>query len=351
MFKNVRDLMLYGGLEHEQYERVRDDATVENLRGLSIYAPIASIVFCVLLVVGTMAGGIPAQNIGIYTGSCVATGIIAICAHLLGGKSARAVHVLVHMLMCAFYVFGIGVSMMHPELPAVSAIVFLLVTPLLFVCRPMTVSIQTVLAIVATCIASTMLKSGEIALDDVWNAVTYGIVGIVTNIFLMRTKFRTLYQAWEIEYLSETDVLTGLKNRNCYENRLEDYPRGEAKLLVCAYADADGLHTLNNTKGHDAGDALLCAIAHAMQGLFGEEHTYRIGGDEFVAFVPNGDVDGVRAMLAAMREELMAQGHRLSVGAASTEAATADMRSLVRAAEKEMYAQKFASGAGGPREN
>lgn len=353
LFHSMRDLLLYGGLTQEQFHMVREDADKENIRSLQVYAPIGSVAFCVLLLASTFMGNIVGQNTFIYMGACIAMGILALVSHACTRSEhpdRSVVRILTHLFMIVLYVFAICVSMRHVEYPAVSSIVFLLVTPLLFVSRPLSVAIQTALATAAVCAVSVALKDPVIAGDDVWNAITFGGVGILANVFVTRTKFRSLYQANEIVYLSETDVLTGLKNRNCYESRLEDYPRGDARVLVCAYADADGLHELNNTKGHDAGDALVCAIANEMQKLFGVEHTFRIGGDEFVGFVPDGDVEDVRRLLGDMRERLLAAGHRVSCGAATVEARTADMRSLVRNAEKEMYSQKFAAGAGRPRE-
>ncbi len=350
---NVRDLLLYGGLTREQFDMVREDADADNLKNLQIYAPIACVVFCVLLVASTFMGSIVRQNTFIYMGACIAMGLIAIASHALARSKHTdriGIRILAHLFMIVLYAFAICVSMRHVNYPAVSSIAFLLVTPLLFVSRPVNLAAQTVLATAAVCLASTALKSPDIAGDDVWNAITFGGVGIIANVFVTRMKLRSLYQANEITYLSETDVLTGLKNRNCYESRLEDYPRGDARVLACAYADADGLHELNNSKGHDAGDALLCAIANEMQKLFGEEHTFRIGGDEFVGFIPDGNVDEVRRLLSDMRERLLVAGYLVSCGASSVEARTADMRSLVRDAEKEMYSQKFASGAGQPRE-
>lgn len=343
----IRHLMFYGGLTREQFDVVRSAAMQENLQSLKIYAPIGSVVFCVLLVASLLSGSVPASNnVTIYSWTCIAMGVVAVLANVFGGRGERVTYILMQAFMYTLYAFAIGVSMYHVEYPAVSAIVFLLVTPLLFICRPIAVTAQTCVAVLVICCATMSLKDPTIAGDDMWNAVSFGIVGVVVNIFLMRTKLTSLYQAHEITYMSETDRLTGLKNRNCYESRLEAYPQGDSKTLVCAYADADGLHELNNTKGHDAGDVMLCTIAYRMQDCFGEEHTYRIGGDEFVSFWPDGDEEEARRRLANMRQSLLAQGYVVSCGASSARTSDVNMRKLVRQAEKEMYEQKFSSGVG-----
>ena len=347
--ETIKRLFLYGGLTRDQYEIVHGDAARENLKGLRIYAPIGCVVFLALWVFSMFTDGIASYNKAIYFAFCLAMAVITLASYKTDDQNRRAIRVLEYLFMFMLYAFSIIVSTAHTEYPAVSAIVFLMVTPLLFVCRPVSVALGTVCAATTMGIASFATKNPTVAADDLWNVVSFGIVALVANVFVMRMKHLSLYQAYEIAYLSETDTLTGLKNRNCYENRLEDYPRTTEGALVCAYADADGLHELNNVFGHDAGDKLLKTIASSMQELFGEEHTYRIGGDEFVAFVPQGDVKTVREQLALMRERLLEEGYRVSCGASVVDAAYADMRALVRGAEKEMYAQKFASGAGKPR--
>ncbi|MCR4747615.1 MAG: hypothetical protein K5836_04010 [Clostridiales bacterium] len=55
------------------------------------------------------------------------------------------------------------------------------------------------------------------------NLVTFGFVTIVVNLFLMKFKIKALYESKMVVYLSETDVLTGLKNRNQFEKMLQNY--------------------------------------------------------------------------------------------------------------------------------
>ena len=85
------------------------------------------------------------------------------------------------------------------------------------------------------------------------------------------------------EESANIDALTGLPNRNRYEKfcRLIGNKTNE---LSCIYIDANGLHEINNTRGHLAGDQMLRFIADTLKVEFGENNVYRIGGDEFVVF-------------------------------------------------------------------
>lgn len=340
-------LLFYGGLTKEEYDAIRGDIVTTNLRNLMLYAPVACIAFSVLLVASTLTHqGPPSTNQTIYLTSCLVMGAIMPCAHLLGRNketdNPHLVSMLTTIFMVTLYAFSIALSVAHSEYPAVSAIVFLLVNPLLFVDRPIRAVAMTVAATIAICISSVCAKSVGLATDDVWNAITFGAIALTIDTLTMKSKLTQLFQAQEIAFLSKTDTLTKLRNRNNYESRLEDYPHSGAQTLVCAYADANGLRELNNTKGHDAGDELLCAIARQMRKSFGEKDTYRIGGDEFVAFVPDGTTNEALHKLERMQQKLASKGFSVSYGVSVAEAATANMRSLVRAAEKEMYKQKYA---------
>lgn len=78
----------------------------------------------------------------------------------------------------------------------------------------------------------------------------------------------------------QTDNLTGLLNRWCYEKRLEsvDYDS------VVMFFDVDSFKSINDTFGHAVGDEALRLVAHSIFEHFGREaKCYRIGGDEFCA--------------------------------------------------------------------
>ncbi|MCW2606686.1 MAG: Response regulator PleD [Frankiales bacterium] len=89
----------------------------------------------------------------------------------------------------------------------------------------------------------------------------------------------------ETQSMAERDQLTGLYNRHHLERFLgaDDRPADLLVLLV----DADGLKTLNDVHGHDAGDKALQAVAAALV-----EHSrpgdvcVRWGGDEFLLLAP-----------------------------------------------------------------
>lgn len=142
----------------------------------------------------------------------------------------------------------------------------------------------------------------------------------------------------ETEHRSNIDVLTGLQNRNRYEAYLKELDAKKEKT-TCLYIDANGLHELNNKRGHYAGDQMLRFIADTLKVQFGDEHTYRIGGDEFVVFHAGKTEEEMSEALKNFNESLKRNDYHAAVGTC-VYGFGMSVDQLIRNAEKEMYAAK-----------
>ncbi len=141
-----------------------------------------------------------------------------------------------------------------------------------------------------------------------------------------------------IERRANIDALTGLQNRNRYEHMIMHYTN-QSEGVACIYFDVNGLHELNNTKGHLAGDEMLKTIASILAQEYGVDNTYRIGGDEFVAFRYENSEFAVRANIMKVITEIDCKGYTVAVGMAMT---TNDkpLHVTIKEAEDAMYINK-----------
>lgn len=103
--------------------------------------------------------------------------------------------------------------------------------------------------------------------------------------------------------LAVTDSLTGLPNRRFLTEILGTLSKVD-RLLV-GLIDIDHFKEINDTLGHDAGDAVLVGVARAIGSVSsGHGHALRWGGEEFLVLLPISDIDHaercIRQMLAAI---------------------------------------------------
>ncbi len=147
-----------------------------------------------------------------------------------------------------------------------------------------------------------------------------------------------------IKQMGTIDYLTEIKNRNCYEAELADYETVKAETLWCVFVDVNGLHELNNSKGHAAGDEMLRAVADAVKKVFGSETCYRMGGDEFVAFQMNSSHEEMMNCKNRILDTLAKKGYSVSIGfesSAKNANNAFDVEALVARAEAVMYQEKW----------
>ena len=145
---------------------------------------------------------------------------------------------------------------------------------------------------------------------------------------------------WDMKQLGENDVLTGLYNRNRYEIDLPNLVNGCRENLCCIFVDVNGLHELNNSQGHEAGDHMLRSVADKIRSCFDTLYAYRVGGDEFVIFVCDKPETETRQRILEMEDILKGKGYFVSAGYAWASVPIKDVEMLIKDAEKKMYLQK-----------
>ena len=153
----------------------------------------------------------------------------------------------------------------------------------------------------------------------------------------------------KLERMSIHDSLTGLYNRNFFEEetkRLSDGRHNPLGIIVC---DVDGLKFINDTMGHQSGDQVLISVADILRQSFrSSEIIARLGGDEFAILFTETDPKVVEMMMERLRQTVLDYNNSgpeipisLSLGYALNEAETADMHALFREADSRMYRDKM----------
>ena len=156
-----------------------------------------------------------------------------------------------------------------------------------------------------------------------------------------------LETAWAVDTArrnARTDPLTGLANRRGFDERYAqvvqetDRYGGAAALIL---VDLDLFKLVNDTYGHDGGDAVLVAVAESLaNGRRTVDITARLGGEELAILLPQTDARGAREVAERMRKRVEALTVRTNAGEARVTASFGVAEYAARAGEPERVVER-----------
>lgn len=174
------------------------------------------------------------------------------------------------------------------------------------------------------------------------------VVGVVVDVSERRRMLDEIYR------LARTDSLTGLWNRGYFmEMACRELARGrrEATPLSLIMIDVDHFKKVNDTHGHEAGDEALRCLAEVLTlSVRDGDLLARLGGEEFVALLPNARLADACSVAERIRQGIAAReldcrsgacfGLTVSVGVATHRDRETPLEELLRCADEALYAAK-----------
>ena len=155
---------------------------------------------------------------------------------------------------------------------------------------------------------------------------------------------RSVEAVTRLEYAATIDSLSGLLNRQGFDHRLHqelERTRRESGHLAVLMGDVDDFKTINDTRGHQVGDAVLKHVGSVIRSsvrVF--DVCARFGGDEFAVVMPNSDRDNailcaerIRRRLAERTDDSELPAVSISIGVAVVAAGDAAADLIARADE------------------
>ena len=173
-----------------------------------------------------------------------------------------------------------------------------------------------------------------------------GYLGVGTNVT------RRIEAQGRLRHMAEHDMLTGLANRYAFQNRIEnDIGISEDDDNVGLLAvDLDNFKAINDTYGHQAGDALLNLVAKRIrQTVRGKDWAARLGGDEFVVVTYDVANPMDACLMAARLVTALSRPYQIgglelhctaSVGVACAPVHARNARTLMKCADLALYEAK-----------
>ena len=314
MLEKLKKLLLYAGAEPEDFARCQMDVQIANRRRLTAFLGTAC-AFFVALTLGSCMVPLLYDHIPVFAAALIVSlGLLAV-EQMFPQKLGLFLNWEIYAFGAMVYGLGIFLGTVQtPDQRATAFFAFLLCVPMLFMMRPIPM--------------------------DVCNALVFGAISCIVSTFVMSMMYGNFITSSKLTTVAESDLNTRLHNRNAYENRLRDYPLRCSNSLTCVYIDVNGLHELNNTYGHEEGDKMLRTVACILREIFGEEDSYRIGGDEFVAFALDSTGTELNENMEQFVRQVEEAGYSVAVGTASHSAGGIDIDALVKKADQRMYLDK-----------
>ena len=133
------------------------------------------------------------------------------------------------------------------------------------------------------------------------------VIGISDIDAQMKREMETASALHRAREAANRDPLTGVKSKYAYSEAEESLNRSMEKGEIAEFAlvlcDVNGLKTVNDTHGHQAGDELILSASRAICNIFSHSPVYRYGGDEFVVIVTGRDYENRRKLISRLLAE------------------------------------------------
>ena len=216
------------------------------------------------------------------------------------------------------------------------------------------------LSVAAMAVAAVPALVGFVAAARAWDPdrlvmwLAAALAALALGAVLLRVRIRSIDELCDLTVenraLATKDPLTGVLNRRGVEERIGDLmaiARRQDRPVSVTFIDVDGLKAANDTHGHDFGDSVITAVAHALRALVRESDLVgRWGGDEFIVVgmgepMPPADLeDRLAQRFAAEGVDLTRWPGQVSIGSAVATPPDTDFVDLVVTADADMYRRR-----------
>lgn len=147
-----------------------------------------------------------------------------------------------------------------------------------------------------------------------------------------------VYYVFEILQLTKKDALTGLLNRQAYYAYIKEYDK---EITAFITIDMNGLKTINDTGGHDAGDIALTTLGYCFFTAANyKQFVYRIGGDEFAIVCRKTTKEELERLIQRINDNVAKTRYTCSIGYSLNEDGSKTIDQMIKESDEMMYQDK-----------
>jgi diguanylate cyclase len=159
--------------------------------------------------------------------------------------------------------------------------------------------------------------SERLTFELAMSAVIATTVGLPVILYVVSQHERLRLLSERLTYLSSTDQMTGLLNRQTFVERLGMHFHGRGREKSCgvvAYVDADHFKRLNDRYGHALGDKVIQLLAQHIRGATRKgDLCGRLGGEEFGIFLAGASLEEAGTIAERLRRQVNASERELAI--------------------------------------
>lgn len=171
---------------------------------------------------------------------------------------------------------------------ATTILLLILVLPLFVIDKPWRLHLFVGMMTGLFCVMDYSIKiNHELAALDIANCAAFYLLSAAISRQVIQTKLSDIIIKHELKQQRDMDMLTRLNNRGSFERIVTQYLHDSNKNAVLLLMDIDNFKKVNDTLGHAKGDELLQRVGEYLKAAFRcGDIVSRLGGDEFIAFLP-----------------------------------------------------------------
>ena len=306
LLKKIRNYFCYCGLEKDEYYEVKKSAYISNFEIWRILHLMMAIIFLVLSI-ASFINDFMGMNKWFYVGALAYSLMATLLFFFIKKKDALWPQFVIYLSISVLFLFGCFVTSNKPEVPAISFIAFLVITPMFMIDKPYFMSLELIVASTVYLVWMYFIKDPAVFKMDLANIIIFTFVGIFIHVIANSIRIKEFMLIRVINIQKDTDELTGLKNKAALTREIGEFVESsdENKGLFFV-VDINYFKVINDTYGHDEGDVILKKLGKYFKEKFvNDEIVGRFGGDEFIIFIKNtDDVEYAKKIALEVYEEV-----------------------------------------------
>ena len=306
LLKKIRNYFCYCGLEKDEYHEIKKSAYISNFEIWRILHLMMAIIFLTLSI-ASFINDFMGMNKWFYVGAFAYSLVATLLFFFIRKKDALWPQFVIYLSISVLFLFGCFITSNKPEIPAITFIAFLVITPMFMIDKPYFMSLELIVAATVYLVWMSFIKDPTVFKIDLTNIIIFTFVGIFIHIIVNSVRIKEFMLIRVINMQKDMDELTGIKNKAALTREIGEFVESSNDNKGLFFVvDINYFKAINDSYGHDEGDIILNKLGKYFKEKFvNDEIVGRFGGDEFIIFIKNtDDIEYAKKIALEMYQEV-----------------------------------------------